>query len=196
MSGRVPLHSPTFFADHPAIVAHRLIGMILLVDGCGGIIVETEAYDAADPASHSFKGRTMRNAAMFGPNGHAYVYRIYGLHWCLNFTAGDPGGAVLIRALEPLSNVAQMERRRGTVDRRRLCSGPGRLAQALDITGELNGASLFKHPFELREASMAVAVQSGPRIGISVGVNTPWRFAKIGSAFLSKPLGAAADRVG
>lgn len=173
-----------------ADVARALIGATLLVDGIGGRIVETEAYDRTDPASHSFAGRTARNAAMFGPLGHAYVYRSYGLHWCLNIVCGAPGGAVLIRALEPLVGLEAMRARRGLHDLRLLCRGPGRLCQALDITGALNGAALDRPPFVLLDRPAPVEVTPGPRVGITKGVNTAWRFVLAGSAFLSRRMQA------
>ena len=182
--------SPAIFDQHPAVVAEALIGTTLLVSGVGGIIVETEAYDAGDSASHSYRGPTVRNAAMFGPPACAYVYRIYGLHWCLNVTCGAPGGAVLIRALEPTRNIDDMIARRHMSNPRLLCAGPGRLAQALGVDGSLNGASLYRPPFALI-AGDRPAVQSGPRIGISTGVDTPWRFVSVTSPYLSRPAGAA-----
>ena len=169
-------------------LARDLIGATLLVDGVGGRIVETEAYRADDPASHSFAGPRPRTAAMFGPAGHAYVYRIYGLHWCLNIVGGEaPGAAVLIRALEPIDGLDRMVARRGTAEARLLCSGPGRLAQALGITGALDGAALDAPPFALVPANEAMAVIAGPRIGISKAVDQPWRFGRAGSRYLSRP---------
>lgn len=176
-----------FFHQDIATVARSLIGAMLLVDGVGGRIVETEAYDSSDSASHSFRGQTGANAVMFGPVAHAYVYRIYGLHWCLNFVAGPPGSAVLIRALEPVEGLEQMFARRGTADPRKLCAGPGRLCQALAIDGSLNGASLSAPPFDLRPAAVPSAIITGPRIGISRGVETPRRFGAEGSRYLSHP---------
>lgn len=167
-------------------VARGLIGRMLLVDGVGGRIVETEAYDAADPASHSYSGPTARNAAMFGAAGHAYVYRVYGLHWCFNIVSGDrPGGAVLIRALEPMAGVSIMEVRRNAAERRRLCSGPAKLCQALAITGVLNGQPPGADWSISGSSDDAISV--GPRIGISKARDTPWRFGLRGSPFLSKP---------
>ena len=138
-----------FFQRAAPDVAQDLIGAILLVNGVGGVIVETEAYDRADPASHSAKGPTRRNAAMFGPPGHAYVYRSYGLHWCLNAVCGvvPDGSAVLIRALQPTTGLDVIGHRRGTSDLRLMCSGPGRLCHALAITDELNGAPIEAAPF-------------------------------------------------
>ncbi|HBT33934.1 MAG TPA: DNA-3-methyladenine glycosylase [Pusillimonas sp.] len=177
------------FQDDASRVARRLIGAILLVDGVGGRIVETEAYDRDDPASHCFGGQTERNKAMFGPPGHAYVYRSYGIHWCLNFVCREQGhgAGVLIRALEPLHGVDVMLGRRANRSLRELCSGPGRLGQALAIRHEYNGRSLNQPPFEVWGAREPVPVSVGPRIGISKAVDTPWRFGLTGSLFLSKP---------
>lgn len=176
------------FFDRPVVeVARDLIGATLLVDGVGGPLVEVEAYDRADPASHSFRGPTPRNQAMFGPPGHAYVYRIYGMHWCLNFVC-QPGSAVLIRALEPLHGARLMAERRGGVSPRQLCAGPGRLCQALGIDLTQNGLPLDETPFAVWPADEAGDIATGPRIGITKGVETPWRFVRPGSPFLSKPL--------
>lgn len=177
-----------FFARHPAVVARELVGVVLLVDGVGGRIVETEAYHHEDPASHSFSGPTARNAAMFGPTGHAYVYRSYGVHWCLNLVCGDaPGSAVLLRALEPIQGLDLMRERRGGVADRLLCSGPGRLCQALAVTREHDGLPLDRPPFELTGAGVdAVELLVGPRIGITKGAATPWRFGLRGSKHLSR----------
>lgn len=177
-----------FFAADAVTVAKALIGVRLLVDGVGGIIVETEAYDRDDPASHSFKGETRRNAVMFGPPGRAYVYRIYGAHWCLNAVCGgEPRGAVLIRALEPTDGLAAMAERRGTTDARLLCSGPGRLCQALGVTGAHDGAALDAPPFALFAPARPRELAAGPRIGLSKAVETPWRFGAADSRFLSRP---------
>lgn len=178
---------PTFFSRPPAEVAPDLIGMTLLVDGVGGPLVEVEAYDQADPASHSFNGPTRRNAAMFGPPGHAYVYKIYGIHWCLNFVC-QPGSAVLIRALEPMHGLPRMAERRGGLPERQLCSGPGKLCQALGVTIDHNGLPLDAPPYELLPAGESHDIATGPRIGITKGVETPWRFVRRGSPYLSKPL--------
>lgn len=174
-------------------VALALIGATLLVDGVGGIIVETEAYDREDPASHSYAGPTARNQAMFGPPGRAYVYRSYGIHWCLNFVCREEGhgAGVLIRALEPSHGLELMRSRRGVDDVRLLCSGPGRIGQALAITSELNGARLDRPPFKVLPAPAALPIVSGPRIGISKAVDMQWRFGLKGSRFLSRPFNRA-----
>ena len=168
-------------------VAPELIGATLLHAGVGGRIVEVEAYDEADPASHSFIGPTPRNRVMFGPAGHAYVYKIYGIHFCLNFVC-RPGSAVLIRALEPLVGLDAMLARRGAMPEKNLCSGPGKLAEALGIDLAQNGLPLDAPPFDLLAADLAHPIATGPRIGITKGVDTPWRYVRAGSPFLSKPL--------
>jgi DNA-3-methyladenine glycosylase len=175
-------------------VAQRLIGALFLVDGVGGRIVETEAYDREDPASHSHCGPTPRNAVMFGPPGHAYVYRSYGLHWCLNFVCRESGhgAGVLIRALEPTEGIAVMQQRRGLDDLRLLCSGPGRVGQALGITLAHSGLPLDAPPFQLQPAARAPQLVSGPRIGISKAVDVPWRFGLAGCRFVSRPFPQAA----
>jgi len=172
-------------------VAQHLIGVTVLVDGVGGVIVETEAYDRADPASHTFPGPTPRNAVMFGPPGRAYVYRSYGIHWCLNFVCREEGhgAGVLIRAIEPTEGLARMRERRGLEDARLLCSGPGRVGQALGIDGSFGGHRLDRPPFRLLAgpAHGEIEVLVGPRIGISKAMDVPWRFGLKGSRFLSKP---------
>ena len=180
-----------WFAGSSPEVARALVGALLLVDGVGGRIVETEAYDREDPASHSYSGPTPRNAAMFGPPGRAYVYRSYGIHWCLNFVCRENGhgAGVLIRAIEPLQGMALMAERRGLDDPHLLCSGPGRVGQALGITRELNGMRLDRSPFRLVAANGSTEVVSGPRIGISKATGVPWRFGLAGSRFLSRRFG-------
>jgi len=169
-------------------VARALIGAVLTVDGVGGRIVETEAYDAGDAASHSHRGQTARNAAMFGPVGRAYVYRIYGLHWCLNVVCGDaPGGAVLIRALEPTLGLEAMRARRGMQAGRLLCSGPARLCQALGVDARLDHAPLDSAPFALIPAREPAALVIGPRIGITKAADMLRRHGERGSSWLSKP---------
>ena len=180
-----------FFSRSVHVVAPELIGATLLIDGVGGMIVEVEAYHHTDPAAHSFGGRTARNAVMFRPAGYAYVYRSYGIHWCLNFVCERQGSAsaVLIRALEPVQGIGVMRRRRKVSDERLLCSGPGRLSQALGITGAHNGLALDQPPFELRASSGEVEIAIGPRIGITKAADIPWRYGRIDSPFLSKPFG-------
>jgi DNA-3-methyladenine glycosylase len=178
--------SERYFARHADDVAVSLIGVPLLVGGVGGRIVETESYDPTDPASHSYLGRvTARNAVMFERPGLAYVYRSYGLHWCLNFVCRG-AGAVLIRALEPVEGLRAMKRRRGTDDPRLLCAGPGRLCQALAVDGTMNGASLFEEPFALYRRARKVETVAGPRIGISKAREALRRFGEKDSAFLSR----------
>ncbi|MFD1711841.1 DNA-3-methyladenine glycosylase [Ottowia sp. GY511] len=182
--------TPADFAVDSSHLARTLIGATLLVDGVGGTIVETEAYDASEPAAHSHRGPTPRNAVMFGPPGHAYVYLSYGMHWCLNFVCREPGhgAGVLIRALAPMIGIDTMRERRGLQDERLLCAGPGRLGQALGITQEHNGLPLDRAPFQLTAAppDMPPPVVIGPRIGITKATDLPWRFGLQGSRFLSR----------
>ncbi len=182
-----------FFARSVHEVAPDLIGVTLLVDGVGGPIVEVEAYDHEDPAAHGYRGRTDRNASMFGPPGHAYVYRSYGIHWCLNLVAEGEGvaSAVLLRALEPRHGIAEMKRRRGLDDERLLAAGPGRLCQALGVTREHDGLALDRPPFELLARARQPEIVTGPRIGITRAADRPWRYALAGSRYLSRPVRSA-----
>jgi DNA-3-methyladenine glycosylase len=179
----------SFFNRSVHEVAPELIGATLLVDGAGGVIVEVEAYHHTDPAAHSYTGRTLRNAVMFGPPGYAYVYRSYGIHWCINFVCEQEGSAsaVLIRALQPTEGLAVMRRRRGLHDDRALCSGPGKLCQALGITIRPNELPLDRPPFELRARREAPDIARGVRIGITKAAEKLWRYGLRGSPFLSKP---------
>jgi DNA-3-methyladenine glycosylase len=178
---------PDFFRRDVTDVARALLGARLLVDGVGGIIVETEAYHHEDPASHSFSGRTPRNASMFGPPGQAYVYLSYGIHWCFNIVCGvAPGSAVLVRALQPTDGLDLMTARRGTSDPRKLCAGPGRLCQALALTRANDGQALDGPPFSLEKADPVPEIVSGPRIGIKHGADRLWRFGIAGSCYLSR----------
>ena len=179
-----------FFARSVHAAAPELIGATLLFKGAGGVIVEVEAYHHTDPAAHSFGGRTARNAVMFGPAGYAYIYRSYGIHWCLNVVCERAGSAsaVLIRALAPTHDLAAMRRRRGVADERLLCSGPGRLCEALGITDAQYGLALDEPPFQIFARTQEVEVTIGPRIGITKAVDHPWRYGLKGSPFLSKPM--------
>jgi DNA-3-methyladenine glycosylase len=175
------------FHSHSAKAARMLIGWTLSLDGVGGRIVETEAYHHEDPASHSFSGPTARNAVMFGPPGRIYVYRSYGIHWCMNLVCGDgPGSAVLIRALEPTDGLDVMIARRGLDNPRRLCSGPGNVCQALGVSRQHDGMRVDRPPFALEPGANA-GIVAGPRIGISKAIDVPWRFGEAGSRFVSKP---------
>jgi DNA-3-methyladenine glycosylase len=193
------LHNPpeplteAFFDRSVLEVAPELIGATLLVGGVGGVIVEVEAYHHTEPAAHSYGGRTPRNAVMFGPAGFAYVYRSYGIHWCLNFVCEGVGSAaaVLLRAVQPTEGLAVMRRRRDLTDERLLCSGPGRLCEALAVTHAHNGRRLDKPPFALFARTGPVEVATGPRIGLTKAVDLPWRYGLAGSAFLSKPFKGA-----
>jgi len=180
--------SPEFFARSVHEVAPDLIGATLLVDSVGGPIVEVEAYDSTDPASHGYGGRTARNAAMFGPPGHAYVYRSYGIHWCLNLVCEEEGSAaaVLIRALEPAYDVERMQERRRSTDARLLAAGPGRLCEALGVTGDHDGRPLDQPPFALHARSEVPEIAAAPRIGITRAADLRWRYVLAGSRFLSR----------
>src|SRR6266403_618622 len=177
-----------FFARSVHEVAPDLIGATLLVNGVGGIIVEVEAYHHTDPAAHSFRGPTPRNRVMFGPPGFSYVYRSYGIHWCINFVCEKEGSAsaVLVRALQPTHGIPAMRRRRRLHDERSLCSGPGKLTEALGISDEHNGLPLDASPTALRARAGEPDVVAGLRIGITKAVELPWRYGLRGSKFLSK----------
>jgi DNA-3-methyladenine glycosylase len=177
---------PGFFDRDVTDLARCLIGAELRVGKTGGIIVETEAYHPEDPASHSFRGPTPRNRSMFAGPGRAYVYRSYGIHWCLNFV-GSNASAVLIRSIEPTTGIPLMRRRRGVDDLRMLCSGPGKLCEALGVTGTLDGRMLDAPPFSLVLPSAEAELLIGPRIGITKAADVPWRFGLKGSRFLSRP---------
>jgi DNA-3-methyladenine glycosylase len=185
-----------FFVRSVHDVAPNLIGCTLLVDGVGGVIVEVEAYDHEDPASHGFRGQTARNRSMFGPPGLAYVYRSYGIHWCLNLVCEREGtaAAVLLRALEPTKGVGRMRARRGAEDLRLLCSGPGKLSQALGVNGGHDGLPLDRPPFELYPGVGPLEIVNGPRIGITAAAEVPWRYGLAGSRFLSRGFGLTAVR--
>jgi DNA-3-methyladenine glycosylase len=178
-----------FFDRSVHEVAPDLIGTTLLVDGVGGIIVEVEAYHHTEPAAHSYRGPTPRNAVMFGPAGFVYVYRSYGIHWCVNFVCEKAGSAsaVLIRALEPTHGIAAIRRRRGVRDARSLCSGPGKLTEALGITHAHNGLPLDAPPMALYARTAKPDIVAGVRIGLTKAVDLPWRYGLRGSKFLSKP---------
>ena len=175
----------SFFCQDAITVARGLIGKSLQLANAGGTIVETEAYTIDDPASHSFKGISERNRSMFGPAGTAYIYRSYGIHWCLNMVCFS-GSAVLIRALEPATGIDAMRKRRGLSSIKLLCAGPGRLCQALDITREYDGVMLTEYPFSITDEKLSNQILVGKRIGLSKAVYQPWRFGLKGSKFLSK----------
>jgi DNA-3-methyladenine glycosylase len=178
-----------FLARDARVLARELVGATLLKDGVGGVVVETEAYIESDPASHSYRGPTRRNATMFGPPGRLYVYRSYGIHWCANVVCDEEGvgAAVLLRALAPTHGVDAMRERRGVTDELLLCSGPGRLAEALGITGADDGSRLDEPPFELLLPREPVPVVAGPRVGITRARERPWRFSLRGSPYVSRP---------
>jgi len=178
-----------FFARSVHEVAPDLIGATLLVDGVGGIIVEVEAYHHTDPAAHSYRGPTPRNMVMFGPPGYLYVYRSYGIHWCMNFVCEKEGSAsaVLVRAIEPTHGIAAMRRRRGQQDERMLCSGPGKVCEALAVSNTHNTLVLDAPPIALYARTRKPDIVAGVRIGITKAVELPWRYGLRGSRFLSKP---------
>ena len=184
-----------FFARSVHEVAPELLGATLLVDGVGGAIVEVEAYDQEDPASHGYRGPTERNASMFGPPGHAYVYRSYGIHWCLNLVCEEDGvaSAVLVRAVEPTFGVERMRARRRVDDERLLCSGPGRLCRALGVTREHDGLPLDEPPFALRGREQEPEIAAAARIGITAAADRPWRYVVKGSRFASRAVPPAAS---
>jgi DNA-3-methyladenine glycosylase len=171
------------------VVARQLIGTVLLLDGVGGVIVETEAYDESEAASHGFTGLSLRNAPLFGPPGRAYVYHSYGIHWCLNIVCREVGHAagVLIRALEPTTGIEMMIQRRGSANPRLLCSGPGRLGQALAVSAALNGKRVDRPPFKLLAPLVKPSIVRGKRIGITKAAERAWRFGLNGSIFVSRP---------
>jgi DNA-3-methyladenine glycosylase len=179
----------SFFARSVHEVAPDLVGATLLVDGVGGVIVEVEAYDHEDPAAHGYRGRTERNASMFGPPGYAYVYRSYGIHWCLNLVCEEEGvaSAVLLRALEPTHGRDVMRERRGLENPRLLCSGPGRLCQELAVTRAHDGLPLDQPPFELLPRENVVEIVSGPRVGVTQAADRRWRYGLAGTAYVSRP---------
>jgi DNA-3-methyladenine glycosylase len=179
----------SFFGRSVHDVAPDLIGATLLVNGVGGLIVEVEAYHHSEPAAHSFNGPTPRTMVMFGPPGFSYVYRSYGIHWCVNFVCEKEGSAsaVLIRALQPTHGLATMRRRRGVEDERALCSGPGKLCEALGITIQTSELPLDQPPFALHARIGKAEIATGVRIGITKAADLPWRYGLKGSKFLSKP---------
>jgi DNA-3-methyladenine glycosylase len=177
------------FADSAPAVAQRLIGVVLLYRGVGGVIVETEAYDESEAASHAYRGATLRNAPLYGTPGGVYVYRAYGLHWCLNIVCREVGHAagVLLRAIEPTTGIAVMRRRRGRYTLRDLCSGPGKIGQALAISDALNGSSVLTPPFALSEPTARPPIVRATRIGISQARERRWRFGLRDTPFASRP---------
>jgi len=179
----------SFFARSVHEVAPELIGTTLLVDGVDGTIVEVEAYHHTDAAAHSYNGQTPRNTVMFGPPGYVYVYRSYGIHWCVNFVCERAGSAsaILIRGLEPTYGIAAMRRRRGLHEEKSLCSGPGKLCEALAITIQHNGLPLDAAPITLHARTTKPEIVTGVRIGITKAAELPWRYGLKGSRFLSKP---------
>jgi DNA-3-methyladenine glycosylase len=175
----------SFFTRDALDVARTLIGVELMLDGVGGAIVETEAYVEDDPASHSFGGMRTRNRHMWSEPGTAYVYKIYGIHFCLNAVC-VPGSAVLIRALVPTRGIDVMQERRGVENTRLLCAGPGRLAQALAIDASHNGRDMLAKPFRLLPPGEPPDIAIGTRIGITKAAHQPWRFGLKGSPYLSR----------
>jgi DNA-3-methyladenine glycosylase len=184
-----PALTRKFFARSVHDVAPELIGATLLVNGVGGVIVEIEAYHQTEPAAHSYNGPTPRNMVMFGPPGFLYVYRSYGIHWCMNFVCEKEGSAsaILIRALEPTHGISTMRRRRGLQDERSLCSGPGKVCEALRVSREQNGFALDASPITVHARTVVPEITTGIRIGITKAVDLPWRYGLKGSRYLSKP---------
>jgi DNA-3-methyladenine glycosylase len=190
----------SFFDRSVHEVARELIGCELAVGMTAGMIVETEAYEAADPACHAYIGRTARNEVLFGPPGRVYVYLSYGIHSLLNFVTEPQGSAsaVLVRALEPTQGIDLMRERRGRDQIEQLCSGPGKLTEALGVDLSLNGADLLAPPFELADPDSAwqeVEITASPRIGITKAADLPWRYCVSGSRFVSRPWPASASSV-
>lgn len=181
----IPAQLQRFFDRDVTLVARELLGAEILVDGVGGIITETEAYHPDEPASHAHRGPTARNASMFLGPGHVYIYRIYGMHWCLNFVCSG-AAAVLIRALEPTAGIDRMIERRGLSAPRELCSGPGKLCIAMGLSKAEDGLALTDPPFAFRPAAALQPMVIGPRIGITKAAELPWRFGLAGSAYLSR----------
>jgi|SRR5450759_1228170 len=177
-----------FFARSAHELGPELLGATLLVNGVGGVLVELEIYDQSDPASHSYRGPTERNASMFGPPGHAYVYRSYGVHWCLNIVCSPPGeaSALLVRALEPTHGVELMIKRRGVSDASKLCSGPGKLCQALAVAGEHDGLALDAFPFQVVAREREPEIVRCERVGITRARERLWRLCVAGSPYLSR----------
>ena len=194
----------SFYSRPAPVVAPDLLGRLLVRKGTAGLlsarIVECEAYQEDDPASHSFRGLTNRTAVMFGPPGHLYVYFSYGAHWCMNVVTGDDGdgSAVLLRAAEPMSGIEVMQARRGRTESRLLCSGPGRLTQAFGVTGADNGLDLVcGHDLNLSKGRPVdqADVATSPRVGISLAREQPWRFFEAGSSFVSRRAAPSLARV-
>jgi DNA-3-methyladenine glycosylase len=184
---------PAFYARDVVEVARDLIGCVVTHEGCSGVIVETEAYHESEPACHAYVGLTPRTSVLFGPPGRSYVYRSYGIHAMLNAVseAEGVGAAVLIRALEPVDGVALMQERRGVEPLRLLCSGPGRLTEALGIWLSDNDSDLLRGPIVFSARPRAwrdPPITAGLRIGITKAVELPWRFTVTGSRFISRPV--------
>ncbi|GAA5658540.1 putative 3-methyladenine DNA glycosylase [Brucella sp. NBRC 13694] len=182
-----------FFDREARYVAPDLIGWDFFVDGVGGMIVETEAYSRDDPASHSFKGPNIKNRSMFGAHGKSYIYRIYGLYWCMNFVCAN-ASAVLLRAIAPQKGIELMEKRRNTNRITDLCSGPGKLSIALGLSGKLDGASLAAAPFSLVPCYHEFQIECGERIGIRFAKDQKLRFWRSRSPYVSQPASDVSSR--